>query len=131
MKKKKGISTIIGTLIFLQIIAVSVLLFLYVINMETLKTTSTMEAFDNETQHALLLESYSNNQTYLVVTSPVVITHVIYPNGTATNTSIVVKYSIPATKILGKEKWAVIVTNEGTWYNISVLNITTITLKPP
>ena len=128
---KKGISTILGTAIFIQILVVALALAVLLVVHQTATTVKSEQNLHSLAQHAMIIESYENNQTYLVATSPFVITHVIYPNGTVTNDNITVKYSIPASKILGKEKWAVIVTNEGTWFNISVLNITTITLKPP
>jgi len=130
-KTTKGISTIIGSIFLIQIIAVSVVLFLYVVNNETYTVTHATKALDNVSQFAVLMESYSNNKTYVVTTSPIIITHVIYPNGTVTNTSIVVKYNIPASAILSNQKWAVIVTNEGTWFNVTPINVITITLNPP
>ena len=88
--------------------------------------TYATKAFDNVSQFAVLIESYANNETYVVTTSPIIITHVIYPNGTITNTSIVVKYAIPASTILSNQSWAVIVTNEGTWFNVTPINVTVI-----
>ena len=125
-KTTKGISTIIGSIFLIQIITISVVLFLYVINNETYTVTHATKAFDNVSQFAVLMESYSNNKTYVITTSPIIITHVIYPNGTITNTSIAVKYTVPASTILGQQKWAVIVTNEGTWFNVTPINVTVI-----
>ena len=119
----KGISNIIGTVFFL-LIAISVFsLFIFIANEQLFATEKSLQTYNKLAQHSLFLISYKKNITYLVVTSPVKITYIIYPNGTIKKTDIFIQSQIPLENITGNQKWAVVVTDQGTWYNISNVTV--------
>ena len=119
--KKKGISSILGALIFLQILLISLLLVIHVINNETNITLKSVQRFQAFSENAPIEEEIENNITYLYSTTPFVITHIIYPNGEIVNTSIMVNGRYPVSQVLNGFPWAIIVTNKGTWYNVTPL----------
>jgi len=119
--KKKGISSILGALIFLQILLISMLLIIHVINNETNITLKSVQRIQALSEYAPISENVENDTTYLYSTSTFTITHVIYPNGEIKNTSILVKNKVPVSQILNGFPWAIIVTSQGTWYNVSLL----------
>ena len=119
--KKKGVSSILGALIFLQILIISLLLVIHVTNNETNITLKSVQRFQALSENAPIEEEVENNITYLYSTTPFVITHVIYPNGEIINTSIVVNNKYPISQILNSYPWAIIVTSKGTWYNVTPL----------
>ena len=128
---KKGISTILGTTIFLLVLVAIFSLFIFLIFNQTNATTNVLESVDKAKQNVLFFESYENNETYLVVSEPVNITYIIYPNGTVQSVNIAVHYQIPVSKILGNESWAIIVTNTGEWYNLTKITVPVIGTPPP
>ena len=122
-KKKMGISTIFGTIFFLIIVVAVFAVFLFELNKQTDTTIRSMYAYNRMAQHALFALAFNKNITYLVVTSPVNITYIIYPNGSVIQTYIQVHSMIPIKNITENQKWAVIVTNQGTWYNVSNISV--------
>mgnify|MGYP001772507187 CR=1 FL=1 len=119
----KGISNIIGT-IFLLFITVSLFaVFLFLTDKQANVTQQNLQVANERVQHALFLIGYENNKTYLIVTSPVTITYIIYPNGSIVKANITVSSGIPIEKITGGQEWAIVVTNQGTWYNVSNVSI--------
>jgi len=118
---KKGISSVLGALIFLQILLVSLLLVIHVINNETKITLKSIQRFQTLSENAPIEEEVENNITYLYSTTPFIITHIIYPDGEIVNTSIVVNNKFPVSQILDGCPWAIVVTNKGTWYNVTLL----------
>ena len=120
-RNKKGISSIVGALIFLQILAISLILVIHVINEETNTTQKSIQTFQSLAENAPIEEMTQHGITYLYSTSPFEITHVVYPNGEIINTSITVNNEYPVSKILGGYPWAIIVTNKGTYYNVTYL----------
>jgi len=121
MKKNKAISTILGALIFLQILLISMVLVIYVVNNETNVTLKGVQRVQALSEYAPITEDVENNVTYLYSTSPFTITHVIYPDGEIVNTTIEVKNRVPIPQILNGSQWAVIITSQGTWYNVTLL----------
>ena len=121
MKKNKAISTILGALIFLQILLISMVLVIYVVNNETNVTLKGVQRVQALSEYAPITEDVENNVTYLYSTSPFAITHVIYPDGEIINTTIEVKNRMPVSQILNGSPWAIIITSQGTWYNVTLL----------
>ena len=119
--KKKGISSILGALIFLQILLISLLLVIHVLDSETNVTLRSVQRIQALSEYAPITETVENNITYLYSTSPFEITHVIYPDGEIVNITIPVRNEIPASQILNGNPWAIIVTSQGTWYNVTLL----------
>ena len=119
--KKNGISSILGALIFLQILAISLVLVVHVINNETYTTLKSVQRVQALSEYAPIAETVENNVTYLYSTSPFKITHVIYPDGEIENTNIPVESKLPVSQILNGSSWAIIVTSQGTWYNVTLL----------
>lgn len=124
--KKKGLSSIFGTLIFLIVLVSVFSLYVTLIYNQASSTTNILYSINKVKQTVLFQEGYEKNGTYLVVTEPVTITYVIYPNGTVQSTNITVYSQIPVSKILGKQQWAIIVSNTGQWYNLTNITIPTI-----
>ena len=127
--KKRGISAIVGTLIFLQILLVSVVLVIYVTNHQTTATERSIASLQKST-HGVIYEKYENGQTYLIVTQPTNITHIIYPNDTVKNTSITVVSQINVNEILNGQPWAVITTSQGEWFNVTAITLPQIVDDP-
>jgi len=119
--KKKGISSILGALVFLQILLISMLLIIHVINNETNITLKSVQRIQALSEYSPISENVENDTTYLYSTSTFTITHVIYPNGEIMNTSILVKNKVPVSQILNGSPWAIIVTSQGSWYNVTLL----------
>ena len=119
----KGISNIIGTVFFLLIAISTFSMFIFVINEQSFATGKSLQASNKLVQHSLFLISYKKNITYLAVTSPVNITYIIYPGGTIKKTDISIQSQIPIENITGNQKWVIIITNQGTWYNVSNVTV--------
>lgn len=119
--KKKGISSILGALIFLQILLISLILVIHVIDNETNTTLKSLHRVQALSEYAPISETVENNVTYLYSTSTFTITHVVYPNGEIVNASISVDDKYPVSQILNGSPWAIVITSQGTWYNVSLL----------
>ena len=117
-----GISPIIGAIFFL-IIAVGMLTVMtYLVNQQGITGVKSAQYLQSINQEPIVFESWHNGVVELATTMPFVITHIILPNGTILNTSIFVQNVIPLGDILvDGAKWAIIVTDRGTWYNVTYL----------
>jgi len=71
----------------------------------------------------LLYEAWDNGNTVLRAFQPLHITHIILPNGEVENTSLLLQNQMPINEILNGFSWAIIVTNQGTWYNITPIQL--------
>ncbi|MBB5254685.1 hypothetical protein [Sulfurisphaera ohwakuensis] len=114
----KGISSILGTLIFLQILLLALLIIIHIQNGETQVTINTIQKLQSLAEDSPVTEFVQNGVAYIYSPKPMIITHIIYPNGYIANTSIIVT-KVPASEVLQGYPWAIIVTSEGSWFNIS------------
>lgn len=119
--KKRGLSSILGTLIFLQILLISLLLIIHFISNETYVVQKSVERLQLLSENAPVTEVVETGIVYLYSTTPFIITHIIYPNGSVANTDILVNNLYPVSKILNGNPWAVIITSKGSWYNVTNL----------
>lgn len=118
--KNKGISSILGALIFLQILLLSLVLIVSTQNNETSVALKAINRFHELSESPPITEFVDNNKTYIFSLYPLEITHIIYPNGQIKNVSILLT-RLPVTSVLNGYRWAIIVTSDGAWYNISLL----------
>jgi len=121
-KQKKGISTVLMTVITIMIVSVSLGLIISVINNEANYSADTAQYLQSVSEKPMIYETWHNGVVQLVTNRPFEISHIILPNGQIINKSISVQNTIPLGNILvGNASWAIIVTNEGTWYNVTHL----------
>lgn len=123
----KGISSIIGALIFLQILLISLVLVIHFQNNEDYITISTIQKLHSLQEASPIMEFEQNSTIYLYSLYPIEITHIIYPDGKIVNKNVTITIT-PADEILNGYKWAIVVTNQGTWFNIT--NLKTTLLNP-
>jgi len=123
---EKGLSSVFGTLIFLVVLVSIFSIFATLIYNQASSTTNVLYSMDKMKQTVMFQESYEENVTYLMVSEPITITYIIYPNGTVQSTNIAVHSQIPVSKILGKQQWVIIVSNTGYWYNVTNITVPTI-----
>ena len=124
MKRKKGISSIIGGVVFLLILALSTILVVHVINTETntmQKNVYTLEK--NVKQKPLLYEYFDSGVTYLMSSYPTTITYIYYPNGSFVPVHILLNERVPVLQILNGQPWAVVITSDGAYYNVSLFRV--------
>lgn len=117
----RGISSIIGALIFLQILLISLVLIVHFQNNEDKITISTVQRFHDLEEVSPIMEFGQNSTIYLYSLYPIEITHIIYPNGEIINKNMTLTVT-PVEEILNDHKWAVIITNQGTWFNVTDLS---------
>jgi len=122
-KAKRGISTIIASIFVIEIVALSMLLIVTYENNQANDTIKTVQSLQEKAQQPLLYEAWDNGNTVLRAFQPLLITHVILPNGEIENTSLLLQNQIPITEITNGFPWAIIVTNQGTWYNITPIQL--------
>jgi len=103
-------------------ISLALALVISVINNEANYSVDTIQYLQSVSQKPLIYETWHNGVIQLATNRPFEISHIILPNGQIINKSILVQNTIPLGNILvGNASWAIIVTNEGTWYNVTHL----------
>ncbi|QGR19279.1 archaellin/type IV pilin N-terminal domain-containing protein [Stygiolobus azoricus] len=122
MRSKKGISSILGAVILVQIIIMSLLLVLSVEKQLGSSSQNLITRLNYYSQNSPLSIIEINGSYYITSPSKQYICYVIYPNELK---PIRVKISVPVSinSILLGHPWAIIITNKGTWYNITSLGI--------
>lgn len=120
-RRKKGISTILGALIFLQILVISISILIVAQNKMANATQQISNKLDFYAQSSPLTIVQNNGGYFLVSTTPGErITYVIYPDGNIKEVNIQLPSQLST--ILNGSEWAVVITNMGTWFNVTNIN---------
>jgi flagellin-like protein len=121
-RKKKGVSSILGAIIFIQIVILSLIILLSTQQKFTTETEQVIQKLNYYSQNSPLEIVYKNGEYYVVSVSPnIIITYLIYPGGKIIKKEITLP--IQVINILNGSKWVIAVTNDGTWYNITELDL--------
>ncbi|MEJ2774946.1 archaellin/type IV pilin N-terminal domain-containing protein [Sulfolobaceae archaeon RB850M] len=121
-RKKKGVSSILGAIIFIQIVILSLVILLSIQQKFTTETEQVIQKLNYYSQNSPLEIVYKNGEYYVVSVSPnIIITYLIYPGGKIIKKEITLP--IQVINILNGSKWVIAVTNDGTWYNITELDL--------
>ncbi|MDT7875629.1 MAG: archaellin/type IV pilin N-terminal domain-containing protein, partial [Sulfolobaceae archaeon] len=121
-RKKKGVSSILGAIIFIQIVILSLVILLSTQQKFTTETEQVIQKLNYYSQNSPLEIVYKNGEYYVVSVSPnIIITYLIYPGGKIIKKEITLP--IQVINILNGSKWVIAVTNDGTWYNITELDL--------
>jgi flagellin-like protein len=122
MRSKRGISSILGAVILVQIIIMSLLVVLSVEQQLGSSSQNLINRLNYYSQNSPLSIIEINGNYYITSPSQQYICYIIYPNELK---PIHEKISIPVSinSILGGYPWAIIITNKGTWYNVTSLGI--------
>lgn len=119
-KRKKGISSILGAIILIQIMIISIGLILYINSLTTkIYNTEYMELINNLRNSPIsVIPTTLGPKIVSSSGSSLVIKYIIYPNGEVLSTNIPLTPSGTYINFNGFP-WAIIVLNDGVWYNIS------------
>ena len=117
--KKRGISSILGAIILIQIILLSLLLLITIQQKIGDISSDVMEKLNSYSQNSPISIVEIDGEFLLASTTPEYVCYVIYPNN-YTPVHKVFKLPILLNLILNNYSWAIIVTNKGTWYNVSL-----------
>lgn len=122
MRSKRGISSILGAVILVQIIIMSLLVVLSVEQQLGSSSQNLIKRLNYYSQNSPLSIIEINENYYITSPSQQYICYIIYPNELK---PIHEKISVPVSinSILGGYPWAIIITNKGTWYNVTSLGI--------
>ena len=124
MRKEKGLSSIIGAIIFILIFTIALVLIINLtINESNVSIHENQNGLNNVLGKPLLYEYFDKGVTYLVTTYPTVITYIYYPNGSFVSTHILVKERIPVLELLNGYPWTIVVTDQGVHYNVTLLKV--------
>ena len=122
-KARKGISSIIGAIIFLLIMVSTLEVALYIVQQQAGIGVRSAEYLQSINEVPQIYEVYHEGVTELEATQPVLITHIILPNGEMLNTSILLQGAMSILNITQGKPWAIIVTSRGTWYNVTPIKL--------
>lgn len=119
-KRKKGISSILGAIILIQIMIISIGLILYINSLTTkIYNTEYMELINNLRNSPIsVIPTTLGPKIVSSSGSSLVIKYIIYPDGEVLSTDIPLTPSGTYINFNGFP-WAIIVLNDGVWYNIS------------
>ncbi|BCU71154.1 archaellin/type IV pilin N-terminal domain-containing protein [Stygiolobus caldivivus] len=122
-RNKRGISSILGAVIFIQIVLLSLLLLAIIQERLGSASSSIIQKLDYYSQTSPISVVEANGNYMLVSANPEDICYIIYPNNF---TPVHKKLSLPisVSSVLYTYPWALIITNKGTWYNISLEGVT-------
>jgi archaeal flagellin N-terminal-like domain len=122
MRSKRGISSILGAVILVQIIIMSLLVVLSVEQQLGSSSQNLIKRLNYYSQNSPLSIIEINGNYYITSPNQQYICYIIYPNELK---PIHEKISIPVSinSLLGGYPWAIIITNKGTWYNVTSLGI--------
>jgi len=119
-KRKKGISSILGAIILIQIMIISIGLILYINSLTTkIYNTEYVELMNNLRDSPIsVIPTTLGPKIISSSGSTLVIKYIIYPDGEVLSTNIPLT---PAGIYINFNgfPWAIIVLNDGVWYNIS------------
>ncbi|WP_338599472.1 archaellin/type IV pilin N-terminal domain-containing protein [Sulfolobus tengchongensis] len=117
---KKGISSILGAIILIQIVVLSLSLILYLTSLNAKIYSTGYSQIYNELQKTPIsvIPTYQGPMIVSSSASQLIIKYIIYPNGQVNSVNI------PVTQMgtyinFQNNPWAIIVLNDGNWYNIS------------
>ncbi|MCY0860165.1 MAG: hypothetical protein OWQ54_07005 [Sulfolobaceae archaeon] len=117
----RGISTIIGSIIFIQIIILSIIAVIVITNRYFSSEMLVYNHVINSASNPPLIEYSDGSETYLVSTKPELIKYIILPNGKILNENIIINGKLPISYLLNSNEWAIVVLGDGQWFNISYL----------
>ncbi|QXJ30651.1 archaellin/type IV pilin N-terminal domain-containing protein [Saccharolobus shibatae] len=117
---KKGISSILGAIIIIQIVVLSVGLILYLTSLNAKMSSIAYSQIHEELQNTPIsvIPTYQGPMILSTSASHLAIKYIIYPNGQ------IIPVNVPITQNgvyinFDNFPWAVIILNDGNWYNIS------------
>jgi len=118
----KAVSTIIGGILIILILISSLTLIYIIISNQNDLQQSVISEINEKINTPILNEVLINGEAYLITTKPTIISHIIYPNGSTREVNIPIHDKLLVKNILNNSKWAIIVTKEGYWINITYIN---------
>lgn len=121
-KIKKSISTIIGSLVFLQILLVSILFVVTVSEKYVGYENLVYNNLKSLSETSPLTEYVDGSSIYIISAKPQLVKYVIYPNGKIFKTSIPIdgKWQV-SNSIFNGFSWFIMVLNNGQWFNVSLV----------
>ncbi|MEM0373007.1 MAG: hypothetical protein QXV69_08480 [Sulfolobaceae archaeon] len=115
----KGVSTVIGSIIIILILISSLALVYIIINNQNNLQQDAINEINNAMNKPILNELLINGEPYIISTKSTILSYIIYPNNSIKKLDIPIQSRIPIKEILGNASWAILVTRDGYWINVT------------